>query len=93
MPSVQELYNAYKDKVEFVFISNEKWNTISDFYIKNGYDLPTYTVLSATPNQLKSKTIPATFIIDKKGTIVVEKRGAANWNSNKTRLLLDKLLE
>lgn len=93
MPSIQELYNDYKDKVEFVFISNEKWNIIFEFYTKNDYNLPTYKVLSAIPNQLKSKTIPATFIIDKKGNIVIEKRGAANWNSDKTRLLLDKLLE
>lgn len=93
MPSIQKLYDDYKDKVTFVFISNEDWNTIDGFYIKNNYNLPTYNTLSKTPGQLKSNSIPATFIIDKKGNIVTDKKGAANWNSAKVRELLDELIK
>lgn len=93
MPSIQKLYNDYKDKVEFIFVSNEDWNIIDTFYKSQNYDFPIYNPLSRRLEEFKSKTIPATFIIDKKGNIVIEKRGAANWNSDKTRLLLDKLLE
>ncbi len=93
MPSIQELYNDYKDKVEFVFVSNEDWKTISNFYEEYNYVLPTFNILSNIPEQFKSKTIPATFILDKKGNIVVVKKGPADWNSGKTRKLLDELLE
>ena len=93
MPSIQKLYDDYKDKVTFVFISNEDWNTINGFYIKNNCNLPTYNTLSKTPGQLKSNSIPATFIIDKKGNIVTDKKGAANWNSTKVRELLDELIK
>ena len=93
MPSVQKLYNDYKDKVTFVFVSNEKWTVINDFYLKNNYNLPTYNSLSRIPEQLKSNSIPATFIIDKKGNIVTDKKGAANWNSAKVRALLDNLIK
>ena len=93
MPSIQKLYDDYKNKITFVFVSNESWSTIDNFYKKNNYDLPTYNELSKTPKQLESKSIPATFIIDKKGNIVTDKKGAANWNSTKVRKLLDELIK
>ena len=93
MPSVQSLYDDYKDKVTFIFVSNEDWSTIDNFYKLKGYNLPTYNKLSNIPEQLKSKSIPATFIIDKKGNIVTDKKGPADWNSTKVRELLDELIK
>ncbi|MCF2873885.1 MULTISPECIES: TlpA family protein disulfide reductase [unclassified Tenacibaculum] len=93
MPSIQKLYNDYKDKVEFIFVSNEDWSTISDFYKKNNYKLPTYSPLSKRPVEFNSQTIPATFIVDKKGAIAMMKKGPADWNSTKVRELLDRLTE
>ena len=93
IPSIQKLFDDYKDKVTFVFVSNESWNVINDFYLKNNYNLPTYNTLTQTPKQLKSNSIPVTFIIDKKGNIVTDKKGAADWNSTKVRKLLDELIK
>lgn len=92
MPSIQKLYNDYDNKIEFLFITNEDWETVNKFYQKRGFDLPTYNPVTKYPENLTSKSIPATFVIDKKGNIVIDKRGAADWNSNKTRAILDKLL-
>lgn len=92
MPSIQKLYDAYKDRIEFVFITNEDWQTVNKFYLKSNFDLPTYNPLSKKPKELSSKSIPATFVIDKSGKIIIDKRGAADWNSYKTRKILDKLL-
>ena len=64
MPSIQKLYNDYKDKVEFVFITNEDWQTVNKFYQKRNFNLPTYNPLSKNPKLLSSKSIPATFIIE-----------------------------
>ena len=88
LPSIQTLYNDYKDKVEFVFVTNEDWETVSKFYQKRGYDLPTYNRLTQTPKELYSKSIPATYIIDKSGTIVVSEKGAADWNSDKNKRII-----
>lgn len=90
LPSIQELYNDYKDKVTFLFITNEDWFKVSDFYTENNYNLPTYHSISSIPKELESKTIPATFIINKKGNIIIDKKGAANWNSESVRKLLDE---
>lgn len=90
MPSMKALFDNYKEKVEFLFITNENWNTVSGFYKKNGYDFPTYNQVSNSPIELKSTTIPATFILSKKNQILVDKKGAANWNSTSIRELLDE---
>ena len=42
MPMIQELYNDYKDKIEFVFVTNESWETVEKFYLKYNYNLPIY---------------------------------------------------
>lgn len=94
MPMIQSLYDDYKDKIEFVFITNEPWNLVEKFYTKYNYNLPSYNSLSAPPEKFsETNSIPASYLIDKKGTIMVSKVGAANWNSDKIRKLLDKLIE
>lgn len=93
MPSMKLLFDDYKDKVTFLFVTNEDWNKVSKFYTKNSYDFPTYNQVTSAPKELESSSIPATFILSKEKKIVVDKRGAANWNSKATRQLLDKLIQ
>lgn len=92
LPGFVELYSDYKNKVEFAFVANDEKQKVEAFLKKKGYDLPVYFQASATPKELESSSIPVTYIIDKKGNVVVDKTGAANWNSDKTRSLLDKLI-
>ncbi len=92
MPEIQKLYTDYKDKVTFLFVTNDNWVTVAKFYDDHEYKLPTYNPLTKTPDELITKSIPTTFIINKKGKIVVKKTGAASWNSTKTRKMLDALL-
>ncbi|MBL4605042.1 MAG: TlpA family protein disulfide reductase [Flavobacteriaceae bacterium] len=92
MPSMQELYNDYQDKVLFLFVSNEGQNKVASFFKKKEYNLPSFYPESEIPKELYSKTIPATYIIDKRGTIVIDKSGAANWNGSSVRSLLDRLI-
>lgn len=82
MPSIQEFYNEYKDKMAFVFITNEDWLVVDKFYKKHNYNLPTYSLNNGYLKELPSvKSIPRTFVIDKNGFIRVDKTGAADWNS------------
>ena len=93
MPSLQKLYDDYRDNVEFIFITNEESNIVLRFLEKNNYNLPSYNQYSATPNEFNVSSIPATYIINKNGEIVVHEVGAADWNSNTIRDILDKLLQ
>ncbi|MEJ6791926.1 MAG: TlpA disulfide reductase family protein [Lacinutrix sp.] len=92
MPSIQELYTDYNDKIEFVLVSNEEQKTISSFLKTKGYNLKIYRPLSQTPKTFDVNSIPRTFLIDKKGNIIIDESGAANWNSETVRNTIDELL-
>lgn len=92
MPSFQKLYDAYGDKVDFYFATSEKPEKIVSFMKKNGYSLPFFIQSDEAPKQLQSQALPTTFVISKTGEIIIDEEGAADWNSNKTRALLDQLL-
>lgn len=93
MPSIQKLYNDYKNKVEFVFISNEESRKVSDFLTKNNYTLPSYNQFNASPTEFSVSSIPATYLLNKKGEIVIHSVGSSDWNSAKIRKVLDELLD
>lgn len=92
MPTMKKLYDDYKDKVVFLFITRENWQTVSKFYQRKNYDFPTYNSNAGIPQEIFSQTIPATYIIGPDKKIVINKKGAANWNSDRVRNTLDLLL-
>lgn len=93
MPSFQKLYDDYGDRIEFYFVSQEEEEPLRKFLLKRGYDLPVYRSLTRIPEQLVSNSLPTTFVISRSGEIVVEKTGAADWNTEAFRKLLQELLE
>jgi len=93
MPSLQELFNDYGDKVVFMFVTSEDHQKVEDFLKRKNLHLPIYYPDSDPPKMLRSKLLPTTYIIDRDGKIIVAETGAANWNSSKTRELIDGLLK
>ena len=49
MPSMQLLHNDYKNKIEFVFVSNEKFSVINTFISKNNYTFKAYKAITEYP--------------------------------------------
>ena len=92
MPSLQNLYNDYGDKIKFAFITNEEHEVIDKFLTEKGYNFPVYQAIDARPEKLIEKSIPTTFLIDKNGAIIIKKTGAAKWDSDSVRELIDSLL-
>lgn len=94
MPSIQKLYDSYKDNedVVFIFATTDPVEKVQAFMSDNGYTLPSHYIHSTPPKQLSSNSIPHTAIIAKDGSIVVNKKGAADWNSKKVRKTIDALL-
>jgi len=94
MPDLQKLYDKYKDKIVFIFITNEKRSTADKFLQKHDLYIPVYQLVNnEVPGLFYSNTIPATFIISKNGQIVLSRKGAAKWNSKSVTNMLDALLE
>lgn len=92
MPSLKKLHEEYKGKVDFYFVSNEKSEVIQAFLKKHDYNFKVYNPITQYPEQFDVSSIPRTFLIDKQGTIVIDKTGAANWNSDKVRSTIGELL-
>lgn len=93
MPSLEKLYHQYKEEVVFLFVSNEEREIISNFKKKNDYDFLVYSSLTSNPELFDTSSIPRTYIIDKEGNIAIDKSGAADWNSDSVKRLLDDLLK
>ncbi|MEN3324832.1 TlpA disulfide reductase family protein [Mariniflexile soesokkakense] len=93
MPSMQALYDDYKDKVVFLFVTNDWYSEINPFLTKNNYTFKVYRPASDYPEFFNISTIPRTFLIDKEGNVVIDESGATNWNSNKIRRTIDDLLK
>lgn len=92
IPGIEEIYKEYKNKVSFILVTNEDIETVKAFLKKNNYEeLPVYFAKS-TPLEFSSNSIPATFIVSRDGRIVVNKKGAARWNTSTTKNLLDELI-
>ncbi len=93
MPSLQKLYNVYGEKVDFYFITSEEPARVQKFMAKNNYNFPVFLQRNQSPKELESSALPTTFVISKSGEIVIEEEGAADWNSNSTKKIIDGLLE
>ncbi|MBC2845918.1 TlpA family protein disulfide reductase [Winogradskyella flava] len=92
MPSLQALYDDYYDVVEFLFVTNDDFKIVEGFKTKRNFDFEVFNSLNEMPQELLTRSIPRTYILNKKGEIVIDESGAVNWNSEKVRSQLDQLL-
>lgn len=92
MPSFEKLYQDYGDEIQFYFVSSEETGDLQRFLDKKDYTLPVFQPYSVPPEALRSNSLPTTYVISKDGEIVVDKKGAANWNDDSFRELLDELI-
>jgi len=93
LPEIQALYHAYGNRVAFVLVTDEPAETIRAFFKQKNYTLPVYFIHSATPDIFVTNSIPTTYIISPENKIVVEKKGAAKWNSDSMHDLLDGMIQ
>ncbi|NPA46474.1 MAG: TlpA family protein disulfide reductase [Chlorobi bacterium] len=92
LPSLEELYKEYGDRVVFLFVSYDSPQRALGFLENKHIDIPVVFPVSAVPPKMKTGVIPTTVIIDKSGKIRTRKTGAMNWTSGKVKRFLDKLL-
>lgn len=93
LPSIDALYQDYRDKISFLMISNEDPEIINFFLEKKNFSVPAVVSNMNPPKDLYEKTIPTNYIIDHTGKIVVKEKGASDWNSEIVRKILDGLIK
>ena len=96
MPSMENLYKIIdKNKIDIAAVNiQEKKKTVSDFVSKNNYTFPVLVDeegKAASIYQIRS--IPTTFIIDKKGYIRAMITGSIEWDEKEIISIFNKLAE
>lgn len=92
-PAIHRLYEKYANRLNFITLVNESPHRVEDFMQKHGYSFPVYYKERNFPAELYSQSIPASFLIDQTGKILIEQKGAAHWDSPQMQHLLDSLLK
>lgn len=93
MPSLQNLYDLYKEKeVVFLFVTNEVDEDIFKFMNAKKFTYPVYRSLGNDPKPFERDPIPGTYVLDKKGNVVIHKVGAADWDTSSVQETINSLL-
>ena len=94
MGSIEDLYNTYGDRVEFLLVSpTEGLEIVKKFKASRNESIPLYVNGSQIPPNLYGGVFPTTFIISKEKEIVLKSEGAHDWNAADVHQFLDALLE
>jgi thiol-disulfide isomerase/thioredoxin len=87
MPSIQNLYDQYKDNPNVVFAMinvESKRSKAKKFITKKEFTFPVYYPnATRIPNVYSSDGIPTTYVIDRDGYIAYQKVGMASYDSKK----------
>ena len=93
MPTIQKLYEGKGQKVKFVLIAiQDKPKKINSFLQENNYTMPVYEPNSPISVNMLPHVFPTTYIINKKGEIVLTETKTRDWNDAEINQLLDKLI-
>ncbi|NNK76307.1 MAG: TlpA family protein disulfide reductase [Maribacter sp.] len=93
LKGIQELHDAYKDKIDFYIITNEERPPVEEFMRLKKFTFPVTYLIIGEPAPFEILEPPGTYIIDKKGFVIVKEKGIARWNTSKIRKLLDDLVK
>ena len=93
-PTIQKLYEAKKDKVQFVLIAmQDDEGKVKKFLAENKYTTPVYLATSPIAEKMLPKSFPTTFLIGKNGRILMKEDAAKDWNSEDVLQFIDSVVK
>lgn len=93
LESLQTIYDEYKTKAQFYFVTKNSQLEVRNFIEKHQFTFPVYFSLSRIPKPMEFTTFPSTYLLSKKGRIVVESKVATNWDDDAFRIVMDNLVK
>jgi thiol-disulfide isomerase/thioredoxin len=95
MPTVQKLYDHYKDdpQVKFLIVSRmDQPSAVRSYAHRNNLSLPFYLTRDEDiPTSMQLNQFPATFLYAKDGQLVSKHVGAADWSDRSVIAFIDQL--
>ena len=93
-PTIQNLYEARKDKIDFVLIAmQDKEEDVIKFMKEKGYTAPVYIAQSPVSKNILPKSFPTTFLLDKNGRILLKEDSSKDWNSKSVNDFIDNVTQ
>jgi DsbE subfamily thiol:disulfide oxidoreductase len=97
MPSLQNLYNGFKDNKEFRMVTilyKDDYEKAMAYMKQNNYALPVLIDREGKAAKAYGVTgVPETYIVDKQGILRQKVIGPADWNSTEADSLIANLLK
>ena len=89
-PSIQSLYDAKKDKVDFVLIAvQDEEEAVKKFLEKNNYTVPVYIAETPLTKNVLPTVFPTTYLLDLDGRILLKETSTKDWNSASSNSFID----
>jgi thiol-disulfide isomerase/thioredoxin len=92
LDDIQELYNTYGDQIDFYMVTNEEREPVEAFMAEKKFTFPVTYLLIGSPSPVDTSVVPSSYVIDKKGMVVVRTDEIKDWDNKKVRKLLDRLI-
>ena len=73
-------------------ITNEESEPVEAFMEEQEFTFPITYLIIGEKAPIDANTVPASYVIDKSGNIVIHEEGISDWNTDKTYTLLDELI-
>lgn len=93
MPNIDQLYQEMDpQEIAFAMIATDRDFAKAVAHVADkGFRFPIYRIGGNWPTALQSSTLPTTFVIDRNGQLVLQRRGMAQYNSRKFKNFLQSL--
>lgn len=92
LDDIQELYDAYGDQIDFYIVTNEERLPVEEFMAEKEFTFPVTYLLIGSPSPVETEVVPSSYVIDKKGMVVIRTDKIKDWDNSKVRSLLDRLI-
>src|SRR5690606_29152824 len=94
MPGIQKLYETKGDQMAIVLITmKDRPEKFLPFLQENNYSMPVYEASSLLPKQLIPGSFPTTYILNKKGEIVLKEIKSVDWGSDEALSMVQKFID
>lgn len=92
LDDIQTLYERYKGNVKFYIITDQERELPEEMMERKNYTFPITYQIIGEPSPIKILRPPGSYILDKKGNIVVHQTAIADWDNETVYGLLDILI-
>jgi thiol-disulfide isomerase/thioredoxin len=94
LASIQALHEALAgEDIRFLLVSPEDRGTVHRFVQRHGYALPFYTEAAPLPRVFGLEALPTSYVIDRRGRVVLKHRGASEWDRPAVEAFLRTLVQ